>query len=57
MKPSQLMEEEPHEEQQHVGRGGKRKWKAHAIPISCVPPKVVTSSPLPPLFVTMPQNN
>ena len=57
MEPSQPMEEEPHEDQQHVGRGGKRKRKAHATPNPSVPAKfVVPSPPLPP-FVSMPQNN
>ena len=59
MKPSQPMTEEPHEEQQHVGRGGKHKRKAHATATSCVPPKVVVPSPPPPPppSVTMQLNN
>ena len=57
MEPSQPMEEEPHEEQQRVGRGGKRKRKAHATPTPCVPPKVVVPSPPSAPSVTMPQNN
>jgi hypothetical protein len=57
IEPSQPMEEEPHEEQQRVGRGGKRKRKAHATPTPCVPPKVVVPSPPSAPSVTMPQNN
>ena len=57
MKPSQPMAEEPHEEQQHVGRGGKHKRKAHATATSCVLPKVVVPSPPPPPSVTMQLNN
>ena len=50
------MEEEPHEDQQYVGRRGKRKRKAHATPNPYVPAKVVVTSPPPP-SVSMPQNN
>ena len=57
MEPSQSMEEEPHEEQHHVGRGGKRKRKAHSTPTRSVPAKVVVPSPLPPPSVPQPQNN
>ena len=57
MEPSQPIDEEPNEEQQHVGRGGKRKRKAYATPTSCVPPKVVVPSPPPTPSVTMSQNN
>ena len=37
MEPSQPMEEESHEIQQHVRRGGKRKWKANVTPNPSVP--------------------
>ena len=57
MEPSQPMEEEPHEDQQHVGRGGKRKRKAHATSNPSVPAKVVVPSPPPLPSVSMPQNN
>ena len=53
MEPSQPMEEEPHKEQQYVGRGYKRKRKAYATPTPYVPPKVVVPSPLPAPSVTM----
>ena len=54
--PSQPMEEEPHEDQQHVVRGGKRKQKAHVTSTSLVPAKVVVPSPPPPPSAPMPQN-
>ena len=56
IEPSQPMEEEPHEEQQHVVRGGKRKRKAHVTSTSSVPAKVVVPSPPPPPSAPMPQN-
>ena len=53
MQPSQPMEEEPHEVQQHVGRGGKHKRKVHAITNPSIPAKVVVPSPP---SAPMPQN-
>ena len=59
MEPSQPIEEEPHEEQHHIGKRGKRKRKAHATPTPFVPAKVVIMSPPPPLppFAPMSPNN
>ena len=53
IEPSQPIKEEPHEVQQHIGRGDKRKRKAHATPNSSVPAKVVVPSPP---SIPMPQN-
>ena len=47
------MEEEPYEVQQHLGRGGKRKRKAHVTLSSYVPAKMVLLSPP---SAPMPQN-
>ena len=42
MKSLQPIEEEPHEEQQHVGRRGKRKRKARVTLNPFVPENVVS---------------
>ena len=57
MEPSQPIEEEPHKEQHHIGKRGKRKRKVHATPTPSVPVKVVILSPPPPPFAPMPPNN